>query len=453
MDRAATPQVSRVGFLLRALSHRNYRLFFFGNGLSLIGTWMTWVATRWLVYRLAGASGSQRAATILGFVSFAGQLPLFVLAPFAGVIVDRLNRHRVLLATQFLSMLESAALAVLALLHVITIPQVLMLNVFQGLVNAFDIPARQSFVAEIVERRDDLPNAIALNSSMFNVARLIGPAIGGVLLARFGEGACFSVDAVSYFAVLLALLAMTVRPVRARESHTGALTDLRDGFRYALGFAPVRTILLLVGAMSFTSSAFQVLLPVFAAQSKLVFFRNPSGMFGAMVAAMGVGALGGALYLASRRSVLGLGRVLARAAALLGLAMIGFGFSRAIWLTLPLATIGGFGLIVNMASGNTLLQSIVDDEMRGRLMSFFSMSVMGMAPFGSLIAGWASDRIGPGRTVIVGGFITIICAGLFTTKIPEMRKLIRPIYVRKGIIPEVAEGLQNASTLLRSERR
>lgn len=430
---------------LRALRFRNYRLFFFGNGISLIGSWMTRVATSWLVFRLTQGSLTTKAATVLGIVGFAGQVPMSLLAPFAGVIVDRVNRYRMMIATQVLSMLQSFALAYLALSHRITVPQVIALAATQGVINAFDVPARQSFVVEMIEERNDLPNAIALNSSMFNGARLVGPAIGGLIVAVAGEGNVFLIDGLSYGAVIIALLAMRV-PAAAKIKHLGhPLRQLKDGFAYAFGFPPVRAILLLVATISFATAALQVLLPIYADRMKGA--AHGAETFGFLLAAIGIGALGGSIYLAARRSVRGLGVVLSIAAAVCGGAMIAFAFCTSVWIALPLAMVFGAGMVIHMASANTVLQTIVDDSMRGRLMSFFLIAVMGLAPFGSLFAGTMADRFRLGPTVAFLGVISIIGAVLFSLKIPALRPMVREIYVRKGIIPVLASGINEAARL------
>ncbi len=431
--------------MLRALQYRNYRLFFAGQGLSLIGTWLTTTATSWLVYRLAQGSVVYKAATMLGVVRFAGQIPMFLLAPMAGVLVDRWNRHRVIVITQILSMLQSAALAFLALTHRITIPEVIWLNVFQGLVNAFDAPARQAFVVELVERREDLPNAIALNSSMFHGARLIGPAVGGILIATMSEGVCFLIDAISYLAVIIALLMMTVSHIKNTTRREHPLHQLHSGFKYAFGFAPVRAVLTLAALISLTGSAFQTLMPLFA--TDLARPGHGATVFGFLGAASGLGALGGAIYLASRRTVVGLGRVIAFAGIVLGAAMIGFAMTHMLWLALPLAVVTGLGMTIIFAAGNTILQALVDDAMRGRLMAFFIMAVMGTAPLGSLLAGSAALQMGEERTIIFSGIFSVLAALLFMAKLPALRKEVRPIYVRKGIIPEVAVGLEQAEAV------
>jgi MFS family permease len=436
---------SGLRFMLRALAYRNYRLFFLGQGVSLIGTWITTIATSWLVLRLAQGSIVTKAATVLGVVRFAGQIPMFLLGPPAGVLVDRTDRHRVLVATQVLSMLQSAALAYLAFSGHITISHIVLLSIFQGAVNAFDAAARQAFVVEMVERREDLPNAIALNSSMFNGARLIGPAVAGLLIARFSEALCFLIDAISYLAVIISLLMMTVprRKPRAHESHP--LREMSEGFGYAFGFPPVRAILLLTAWISFTVAAYQTLMPLFA--DKLAPPGHGAAVFGFMGTAVGVGALAGAVYLASRRSVIGLGRAVAISSIVIGGAISVFAISTALWLTMAVAIVGGFVMIIVFAAGNTMLQTIVDDEMRGRLMSFFITAVMGASPLGSVAAGWLADRIGTERTVLFAGVASSAAGLLFLVKLPALRNMVRPIYVRKGIIPEVATGLTAATQL------
>ena len=434
---AIEAQPTGIAFTFRALRSRNYKLFFFGQGVSLIGTWLTTTATSWRGFRLAQSSGLGDAAAALGLGRFAGQIPLFLLAPLAGVMVDRWDRHKVLVVAQSLALLQSAALAVLALRHVITIPQVLWLNVFQGIVNAFDAPARQSFVVDMVERRDDLPNAIALNSTLFNLARLVGPAVAGVLIAAFGEGICFSIDAVSYLAVIIALLMMTVPARIKRENGKHPLRELKEGFVYAFGFQPSRHLLLLAGLVSLAVAGYQTLLPMFseilAPHSSMDWQAKLYGILGTSV---GIGALCGAIYLASRRSVLGLGRIIA---------------ARVMWLALPLAALGGLGMIVSFAAGNTVLQAIISDQMRGRVMSFYIMAVMGTAPVGSILAGGVAARIGAPHTVMVCGAVSIAAAVLFAMQLRRIREIVRPIYREKGIIPEMAKGLADANRLTTAE--
>lgn len=423
--------------IFRALRYRNYRLYFFGQGISLIGTWLTRVATGWLVYRLSDS------AFLLGVVGFAGQIPIFLLSPLAGVVVDRWDRHRLLLATQGLAMLQSLMLAALALTGIITVWQIVLLSIFQGLINAFDTPARQAFVVQMVDRRDDLPNAIALNSSMFNGARLIGPSVAGLLIAWVGEGACFLIDGASYLAVIASLLLMRIPEQVIEERAEKIIEGLKEGFRYAFGFPPIRSILLLLGLVSVLGFPYTVLLPVFARDV----LKGGANTLGFLTGAAGVGALSGAIYLASRKSVVGLGRVITMTGGLFGLALIAFSLSRATWLSLILMYLTGFSMMVQMASANTILQTIVDDDKRGRVMSFYSMAFMGMAPFGSLLAGAAAGKIGAPYTVMIGGALCLAGPAVFAIRLPVLRAMIRPIYIKKGVIPEVASGIQTATQL------
>ena len=433
----------RLGFMVRALSHRNYRLFFAGQGTSLVGTWITRIATSWLIYRLTGS------AAMLGIVGFAGQVPTFLLAPVAGVWVDRWSRYRVLVVTQVLSMLQSFALAALALSGTIRVTHVLLLSCVQGLVNAFDTPARQAFVVEMVEDRRDLPNAIALNSSMVNGARLVGPSVAGMLIAAAGEGWCFFVDGVSYLAVIASLLMMRLLPARPRGPAKRALQELHDGVRYAFGFAPIRSVLLLLALVSLMGMPYTVLMPLMAGR---VLHGGPHTL-GFLMGATGVGALGGAVYLASRRSVVGLGRVIPMAAALFGAGLIAFSLSRSVALSLVLMVVTGSGFMVQMASSNTIIQTIVREDMRGRVMAFYTMAFMGTAPFGSLLAGALAARIGAPRTILIGGCACILGGAVFARELPRLRELTRPIYVQRGILPQIATGLSDAAALSEESER
>jgi MFS family permease len=428
----------------RALAHRNYRLFFVGQGVSLIGTWMTRVATGWLVFRLSGSD----SAFLLGLVGFAGQVPTFFLGPFAGVLVDRVDRHRLLIVTQVLSLIPSALLAVVAFAAVpgaSTVWQVVALSLFQGLINAFDMPTRQASLVEMVERPEDLGNAIALNSSLVNGARLVGPSVAGLLIAVAGEGWCFLLDAVSYLAVVAALLAMRVTPRPRAPAHAPLGERLREGFAYAFGFAPIRALLVLLALVSFMGMPYSVLMPIFAAEH---LGGGPSTL-GFLTGASGVGALVGALYLASRKTVLGLGRTIVLAACLFGAGLIGFALSRSLWVSLLFLLLTGFGMMVQMAASNTILQTIVAEDKRGRVMSFYSMAFQGVAPFGSLFAGLLAREAGAPATVVVGGVACLVGALVFARQLPRLRPLVRPIYVRLGILPEVAAGMQSAAELTR----
>jgi MFS family permease len=413
-----------AGHLTRALKHRNYRLFFGGQTVSLVGTWITRIATSWLVYRLT------HSVFLLGVVGFFGQIPTLLLAPFAGVLVDRLNRHRILLVTQVLSMLQSAALAVLTFAGIITVVDILVLQMVQGIINAFDTPARQAFVVEMVSDRADLPNAIALNSSMVNASRIIGPSVGGLIIAAVGEGWCFTVDAISYVAVIASLLAMQLEELPARTSVTRILDELRTGFSYVGRFPPVRDSLLLIALVATMGMPYTVLMPAIAANV----LHGGAHTLGYLMTSSGVGALAGAFYLASRRSVLGLGRVMVAATGAFGAGLVAFSFSRVLWLSLILLPVVGGGMMVEMASTNTILQTIVDDEMRGRVMSYYAMAFLGTAPLGSLFAGFLADHIGPMNTITLGGVACLVAAGIFATRLPILRAHVRPIYIERGIL-------------------
>lgn len=433
------PRDTTLRALGRALRHRNYRLFFTGQSISLIGSWMTRVATSWLIYRLTGS------AWLLGVLAFAGQMPTFLLAPFAGVLVDRWDRHRVLIVTQVLAMIQSALLAVLALTGVITVTQVVILSVFQGLINAFDMPTRQALVVHMVDDRADLANAIALNSSMVNAARLIGPSIAGILIAWAGEGVCFLVDAISYIAVIASVAAMRLAIPQRPVQRTHVLGELAEGVRYAMGFMPIRALLVMLALVSLVAMPHTVLMPIVASQV----LHGGAHTLGFLMAATGLGALAGALYLASRRTVIGLGRLIPMAVIALGLGLVGLSQSRLLWLSLAMMPVIGAGMIVQMAASNTVLQTIVDEEKRGRVMSFYAMAFFGAAPLGSLLAGAAAQRFGAPVTLLVSGVVCIVAAAAFYARLPVFRRHVRPIYVELGILPEIAEGLQSASQLTR----
>lgn len=423
--------------LFRSLQHRNFRLFFMGQGISLIGTWMQMTAVAWLVWRLS------HNALLLGLVGFATQIPAFALAPFAGVLVDRVDRHRLIILTQVLSMAQALLLAGLMYSGRIAIWQIVVLSLLLGFINAMDVPARQSFIVQMLDRREDLTNAIALNSSMFNGARLIGPSIAGLLIAGVGEAPCFLLNGLSYIAVIAGLLMMHVQPNARVGRNTGVIENFRDGFRYAFGFAPIRHLLLLLALVSLTGASYTQLLPIFAEQV----LHGDARTQGFLVSAVAVGALAGALFLAGRRSVLGLGRLIAWAPAVFGVGLIALGLSSRLWLTLAVMPVIGIGLMVQMASTNTVLQTIVEDDKRGRVMGFYSMAFMGMVPLGSLLAGVVAQVVGAPLTVILGGVCCIVGSIVFSRRLPELRALVHPIYARRGIISEVAGDLQSASGL------
>jgi MFS family permease len=410
----------------RALRHRNFRLFFSGQSISVIGTWMTRVATSWLVYRLTGS------ALLLGTVSFAGQIPTFLLAPVAGVFVDRIDRRKVLVWTQALAMVQSLALAALTLTNRITIAEVLTLSAFQGLINAFDMPARQSFMVQMVEDRADLSNAIAINSSMVNMARLVGPSLAGLLIAVKSEGWCFLVDGISYIAVIFSLLMMRVPRPEEQCARTSMLSQMKEGWTYVAAFVPIRSILLLFGLLSLMGWPFMVLMPIFAAK---ILHGGPHTL-GFLMGAVGIGSLVSALSLVMRRSVRGLTRVLPVAAVIFGIGLIAFGFSHYLWLSMLMMLVTGFGMMQGLTGSNTIIQTLVDENMRGRVMSYYTMAFVGMAPFGSLLAGAMAHAIGAPRTVIVSGVACILGGIWFASQLPAIRKDMRPIYERLGIIPQ-----------------
>jgi MFS family permease len=410
----------------RALRHRNFRLFFSGQSISVIGTWMTRVATSWLVYRLTGS------ALVLGTVSFAGQIPTFLLAPVAGVFVDRIDRRKVLVWTQALAMVQSLALAALTLTNRITIAEVLTLSAFQGLINAFDMPARQSFMVQMVEDRADLSNAIAINSSMVNMARLVGPSLAGLLIAVKSEGWCFLVDGISYIAVIFSLLMMRVPRPEEQCARTSMLSQMKEGWTYVAAFVPIRSILLLFGLLSLMGWPFMVLMPIFAAK---ILHGGPHTL-GFLMGAVGIGSLVSALSLVMRRSVRGLTRVIPVAAVIFGIGLIAFGFSHYLWLSMLMMLVTGFGMMQGLTGSNTIIQTLVDENMRGRVMSYYTMAFVGMAPFGSLLAGAMAHAIGAPRTVIVSGVACILGGIWFASQLPAIRKDMRPIYERLGIIPQ-----------------
>jgi MFS family permease len=429
--------------MVRAFRHRNFRLYFGGQSISLIGTWVQQIALGWTIYQLTHSS------FLLGLVSFAGQLPLFVVTPFAGVLVDRFNRHRTLIATQILSMLQAFALTLVVFTHALQVWNLIALNVFAGLILAFDLTSRQAFIVEMVGSGRDLPNAVALNAFVINGGRMLGPAIAGLLLTVVSPAVCFFVNAISYVPVIAALLFMRVDEYVPPANQAGPLRELIDGVRYSMGFAPIRAVLLLVGLVSLLGMPYAVLMPIFAAE---VLHGGPHTL-GLLMTAPGIGALVGTVYLASLKTILGAGVRIAAGAIIFGLGLCIAGLTHNMAVALIGLGCAGLGLIVQLATSNTALQTIVDDDKRGRVMSLYTMAFMGMAPFGSILGGALAHRIGVPATFVIGGAASIVGALLFAMKIPVLRPMVLPIYRRKGIIPEIAEGLQTASGLLRTERR
>ena len=400
-------------------------LFFFGQGISVIGTWMTRLATTWLVYRLT------HSALLLGIVAFAGQILAFALGPFAGVWVERLNRRKLLVWTQAAAAIQSLAMAALTLAHIINLWEIIALAAFQGMINAFDMPGRQSFLVQMVEDRNDLSNAIAINSSMVNGARLVGPAIAGLVIATAGEGWCFLIDGFSYFAVIASLLLMRIDAPAIQRHAASMLEQMREGWDYVRTFRPIRTILLLFSLLSLMGYPYFVLLPLFAAG----ILHGNAATLGWLTAASGIGALVSALSLAVRKSVLGLTRMLQIAAAVLGAALIFFGLSHTLWLSLLLMGFAGFGLMQGAAVSNTIIQSLVPEDKRARVMSYYTMAFVGAAPFGSLLAGALAHRIGAPFTVIFTGAFCLAGSLWFTFELPKVRAVMRPIYREMGLLP------------------
>jgi MFS family permease len=442
-----TNNLSAAGHIFRALRHRNYKLFFAGQLVSLVGSFLTLTATNWLVLRMTGS------ARMLGVVAFSGQIAMFALAPFAGVWVDRLNRRRLLVITQTLAMLQSFALAALALSHRITVGEIIGLNLLQGIINAFDMPGRQAFLVEMVTDREDLANAIALNSTMVHGARLLGPATAGILIALFGEGICFTIDGISYLGVIAALLAMHVAPRVLRKPRT-VMVELKEGLSYVWHFLPIRVLLIVIGVISLTGMpALSVLMPIYAAH-----FGGTSAagarLYGLLGGASGLGAVIGSFYLASRKTVLGLGRLIAIAAITFAAAMAAFAISRTLWISFLIVPVAGWGMITLFTSCNTILQTLADDDKRGRVMSFFSMAFVGMTPFGNLLAGELAAKLTPPDqeavvgamwTLLMEAFVCALAAVAFILVLPMLRNIVWKVYMTKGIIPAETPGLPDAA--------
>jgi MFS family permease len=421
----SVPSSSSMSHAWRALRHRNFKLFFAGQGISVIGTWMTRLATSWLVYHLT------QSAFLLGVVSFSGQILSFLLGPVAGVWVDRMNRRRLLLWTQSLAAVQSLALAALTLTHVINLWEIIALTMMQGFINAFDTPGRQVFLSQMLEDPNDLGNAIAINSSMTNVARLLGPAIAGLVISAVGEGWCFFIDGISYFAVIASLLMMRIKPLNILRVKSSMIKQMREGWDYVSTFRPIRSILLLFSLTALMGYPYTVLMPVFAGK---VLHGGPHTL-GLLAGASGAGALISALSLTLRKSVLGLTRMLQISAATLGTALILFGLSHTLWLSLILMVFAGFGLIQSASATNTILQTLAPEDKRARVISYYVMAFFGMSPFGSLMAGLLADRIGASDTVMVTGVFCLVGALWFTFEMPKIKVLMRPIYEAKGILP------------------
>ncbi len=410
--------MARLG---RALRHRNYRLFFIGQGTSLIGTWLTRFATVWMTYRLT------HSGVLLGLVGFFSQAPTSLIAPLAGVLVDRWDRHRTIVVTQIAAMLQSAALALFAFTGWMTVWHLMALGAVQAVINAFDMPARQSFLRQMLDDPSDLPNAIALNSSLVNGARLIGPVFAAELVAFFGEGWCFAIDSASYLAVIASLLMMNVAK-RTPPPRTGRVwQEMTEGWRFVAGAPLVRAVLLLLACSSVLGGSYTTLLPLVA--------KDPH-VLGILMGAAGLGALTGALYLAHRQRVLGLAGIIARCALGLGAAMIAIRATTLVWALAPIVYVLGGCLMVQMASTNTIIQSIVDHDKLGRVMSLYAIAFFGGAPVGAIVLGTLADAIGPGNTFAVAGAVTVVCALVFRRALPHLRDVSRPLYRQLGLLQD-----------------
>jgi MFS family permease len=411
--------------MFRSFRYKNYRLFFAGQSISLIGTWIQRLATPWLVYHLTNSP------FLLGLAGFAGQIPTFLIAPFAGVMTDRWNKYYIMIATQVASMIQALLLALLYFGGNIQFWQIILLNICLGIINAFDVPARQSFVVEMIENKEDIGNAIALNSTMVNGARLLGPSVAGLLIAFTGEGICFLINGLSYIFVIASLLMMTVKPagiIRKKDFHV--IKEMKEGIEYAFGSLPIKSIIFLLALVSLMGMSYTVLMPVFAKE----ILHGGSHTFGFLMGSSGLGALTGALYLASRKSVVGLCKLIPVASGIFGVGLVTFSLSRFLPLSMALMILVGLGMMMQMASSNTILQTITDDDKRGRVMSFYTMAFMGTAPFGSIVAGSLAKVLGTPNTILFGGVVCIIGALIFASKLREIGSVIHPIYSKMGIM-------------------
>ena len=419
-------ELTGLAHTFRALRYRNYRLFFIGQGISLIGTWMQSVAMSWLVYSMTNS------ALLLGVVAFAGLICTFLFGPFAGVLTDRMDRKRIVLITQTLSMFQALTLAVVVLSGTAAVWNLIILSAALGLVNAFDMPARQSFVPELVDDRADLGNAIALNSSLFNSARLLGPTIAGILVAVVGEGMCFLINGLSFIAVLCCLAAMQIAPREIKPQHDNIFAGMKDGMTYAFGFAPIRYAIILLSVAALLGMPYTVLMPVFAREV----LKGGAHILGFLMAATGGGALAGAIYLASRKSPRGLLKIIVVASIVFGAGLVLFSLSSILWLSLVFLAVAGFGMVTQMASSNTLLQLIADDDKRGRVMSLYIMSFVGLGPFGSLLYGWLASIIGAPYTVMGGGICCIAGGLLLAGRFKSIKHQVETVLLNKGLISE-----------------
>lgn len=410
--------------MFASLRSRNYRIYFIGQGVSLIGTWMQTVALSWLVYRLTGS------VFLLGVIGFTSQIPTFVMAPFTGVISDRHNRLTILKLTQFFYMVQSLAMALLVLLKVVEPWHIVVLSIIFGVISAFDAPARQSLVMDLIDDKAYVGNAIALNSAIFNGARLIGPAVAGIVIAIVGEGICFLINSVSFIAVLLALTLIRIAVKQESSGPAGFRESLGEGVRYTFNSVPIRMLILLLAAMSLVGLSYIVLLPAYAKE----ILHGSSETLGYLMSAMGAGALAGALTMAARKSVFGLTRIIAYGVILMGLSIALASFSARLYLSMIFFFFTGLTMIMTLSAINTMLQTISDEDKRGRVMSFYAMALMGASPIGNLVAGSIASGIGVEWTMLIAGVITLLSGVWFSLNRKSLRQYIRPIYVSKGIL-------------------
>jgi len=403
-----------ISHTFRSLQYRNYLLFFSGQSISLIGTWTQRIATPWLVYRLTDSP------VLLGVVAFAGQIPTLIISPYAGVITDRIDRYKLLLTTQVLAMLQAFILCILFFTHSLHVWHIIGLGMFLGIINAFDVPARQSLVIKMVDKKEDLGNAIALNSSMVNAARLIGPSVAGLIIAYFGEGWCFLINGISYIFVITTLLFIKIQKDVREESGKNLLEEFKEGFAYTFRHIIIRPLILLLSLVCLVGMPYTVLMPVFAGK----ILHGSSHTFGFLMASTGVGALIGTLYMASRKTIKGLEKLIPVSAFLFGAGLIAFSFSRNIYISMFLLLFTGLGMIFQMAASNTIIQTVVDEGKRGRVMSFYTMAFVGTAPFGSIIAGWAANIIGAPYTLAIGGLLCIAGSVGYMFVLPKIQGML-----------------------------
>lgn len=424
---------SALAAVFESLRYRNYRLYLIGQIVSLTGTSMQQIAMSWLVYRLTGS------IMLLGTVAFLSQIPSLFASPLMGVVNDRFDRKKLLLLTQSLSMIHAFVMAILVLTGVIQVYHILILSLLLGLINSLDAPVRQAFYTKLVPPKA-LGNAIALNSATFNATKLIGPTIGGILIALVGEGLCFLINGISYIGVIFALMKITAKFHQATTHKSNVWKELKEGFNHSLGFLPIRSLLIFIMVMGLTAFPFSMMLPAFVKSN----LQGGSELFGYFVAIMGVGSLIATLYLAARKSILGLAKVVMFACGIQGISLICFSLIHHTWLLMIISFFIGFSYISCLASCNTLIQSLTDENMRGRVMSYYTMAFMGFTPVGCLLQGFAAEKISLSTVYLISGILVVLAAIVFGYYRPTIRKASRPIYVQKGIITEIAYGLQSS---------